>query len=317
MDSSAPNLTPGSFTVAAYITAYEDAEALNACIAALKAQTFPLSQILIVDNSAQPLTLFPAYQRDDTLLIWSHPENLGIAGGLELALQWATQQGYDFLWTFDQDSAPAPDCLALLLETYSNLARADFEIGIVAPTAIDARTRDVVRPSKFLGDRFKGFLSSHPSTPFECDAPITSGSLVWMKAANLILPPDRSLFIDGVDLDYGLRLRQAGFHNIVVPSAIMYHRFGTPFELKLLGKKRAFQLYSPMRYYYICRNQTYLELHHAQGWYQLTCVLRRLKYLIMTSLKILVFEPDSKLVKIRACLLGTYHGLVGKLGKIW
>lgn len=304
-------------TVAAYITAYEDEIALNECVAALRSQTYPIQHILIVDNSPRSLELSDANQADPCIEIWHYPENIGIAGGMSLAIEWSVQYKYDFLWTFDQDSAPASDCLENLLQAYSELATEDYAIGMMAPTAIDARTRQIVKPSLFLGDRFRGFLPDNPTAPYECDAPITSGALVWLKTVDRVEPPDTGLFIDGIDLDYGLRLRQAGFHNLVVPGATMYHRFGVPFQVELLGKKKAFQLYAPLRYYYICRNHTYLELQHSKGWYRFTCSLRRMKFLAMTLLKIVAFDSGSKHQKAIACIIGTYHGFAGKLGKIW
>ncbi len=306
-----------TYNVAAYITAYEDAIALNDCLTALRSQSYALKQIIIVDNSPRSLDLSDANRIDDRLLLWHHPENIGIAGGMALAIQWAVQQGYDFLWTFDQDSAPAADCLERLLKAYGEFATEGFPIGMMAPTAIDARTGQIVRPSLFLGDRFRGFLPDKPTVPYECDAPITSGALVWLQAVDRVEPPDRELFIDGLDLDYGLRLRQAGFHNLVVPGATMYHRFGVPFQVELFGKKKAFQLYAPLRYYYICRNHTYLELQHSKGWYRFTCSLRRVKFLLLTILKILAFDSGSKPKKAIACMFGTYHGFLGKLGKNW
>ena len=168
---------------------------------------------------------------------------------------------------------------------------------MMAPTAIDARTGQTVKPSLFLGDRFRGFLPDNPTVPYECDAPITSGALVWLKTVDRVKPPDIGLFIDGIDLDYGLRLRQAGFHNVVVPGAAMYHRFGVPFQVELFGKKKAFQLYAPLRYYYICRNHTYLELQHSKGWYRFTCSFRRVKFLLLTLLKIVAFDSGSKASK--------------------
>ncbi len=306
-----------AYTVAAYITAYDDAIALNACVTALRSQSYRIQHILIVDNSAEPLKLLEENQADDRLLVWHYPENIGIAGGMARAIQWARQRQYDFLWTFDQDSTPAPDCLERLLAAYATMATETYAIGMMAPTAIDARTGQTVKPSLFLGDCFRGFLPDKPTAPYECDAPITSGALVWLKTVDRVAPPDEGLFIDGIDLDYGLRLRQAGFHNLVVPEAAMYHRFGVPFQLEILGRKKVFQLYSPPRYYYICRNHTYLELRHSQGWYRLTCCLRRIKFLLLTLLKVLAFDAAPKGQKAIACVIGTYHGFVGKLGKTW
>ncbi|MBW4583061.1 MAG: glycosyltransferase family 2 protein [Tildeniella nuda ZEHNDER 1965/U140] len=306
-----------TYKIAAYITAYEDAIALNECVTALRSQSYPIEQILIVDNSPRSLHLTEEHRADERIITWHHPENMGIAGGLALAIQWAVQHEYDFLWTFDQDSAPASHCLETLLAAYTKCATDTYAIGMMAPTAIDARTGQTVKPSLFLGDRFRGFEPANVITPYECDAPITSGALVWLKTVDRVEPPDVGLFIDGIDLDYGLRLRQAGFHNLVVPGAAMYHRFGVPFQAEVLGRKKVFQLYSPLRYYYICRNHTYLELRHSEGWYRFTCCLRRMKFLLLTVLKILAFDNGSKPQKAIACVVGTYHGFLGKLGKTW
>jgi rhamnosyltransferase len=305
------------YQIAAYVTAYEDAEALNACVSAIKAQSVAVNQILIVDNSFEPLPLTLNHQQDATIVVWSQPENIGIAGGLEMAVEWSLQQGFDFLWMFDQDSTPLPDCLALLLQTYTQSVRNDYPIGIVAPTPVDARTGEVIQASRFLGDKFKGFPPPATSQPYECDAPITSGSLLWIETARRVSPPDREFFMDGIDLEYGLCLRNAGFHHLVVPAAKMYHRFGTPVQVKLLGQQKAFQIYSALRYYYICRNQTHIELHHSQGLRKLTCALWRLRYLVFSIGVIALLDTNHKVEKVYACLLGTYHGFIGKLGKTW
>lgn len=302
-----------TYRVAAYITAYQDAAALTACITALQAQSYTIGQILIVDNSPTPLL----EQEEEDVLIWHCPENIGIAAGMARGLAWALAQNYDFLWTFDQDSVPASDCLARLVQTYDQTVRPDYPIGMVAPTPRDARTGEVVQPSQFLGDRFRGFHPPSETSAYECDVPITSGSLVWLGSLREVPPPNPELFIDGIDLDYGLRLRRAGFHNLIVPQAAMVHRFGMPFVVHFGGRKKVFQRYSPLRYYYICRNQTYLELLYSCGGYRVTCSLRRIKFLGLTLLKILVFDAGERSSKIVACLLGTYHGFTGKLGKRW
>jgi rhamnosyltransferase len=315
------NQQVGDFRVVAYITAYRDAVALNVCLAAIRAQSYPVEQILIVDNSPQPLLLTATNQADPRLTIWHHPENIGISGGIDYAIPYAQQFGYDFLWMFDQDSKPTPSCLQQLLQVYQSYAHPDFPVGIVAPTAIDGRTGEVVRAGKFLGDRFQGFPPPSDSTPYECDVAITSGSLLWLATAQQNLLPDQRLFIDGVDLDHGIRLRQAGYHNLVVPAAVMFHQFGTPVMINFFGKKKIIQQYPPIRHYYICRNHTYLELQNSKGLYCLTCMLRRLRYLFVSIGYVLLFDPGSNLLlkwqKISACLIGTFDGFNGRLDNNW
>jgi rhamnosyltransferase len=298
-----------AYRVAAYITAYEDAPALNLCLQGIGAQVTGVGQVLVVDNSRQPLALDPIPNL--AIQVQHHPENIGIAAGIGIAIDWAIAQDYDFLWMFDQDSQPVPDCLKLLLQVYRERARAEYPIGILGPTALDARTGQIVQPARFLADRFEGYKAPSTHEPFECDAPITSGSLLWLPTRAQVPPPDRRLFIDGVDLEYGLRLRQAGFHNLIVPAAIMYHRFGEPLTLKLGGRRPVIQVYSPLRHYYICRNHTHLELLHAHGLFWWTCAGRRIKYAIHTTVLIVLFTPGPKWRKVWACCLGTYRGFCG------
>ncbi len=302
------------FQVVAYITAYEDCRAVQACVTALKTQSYPIAKIFIVDNStSQPVLL----SNSENVIIDAHPENLGISGGLRLALEWSFEHKYDFLWAFDQDSIPASNCLELLLEVYNQVSQVNYKVGIIAPTPIDLRTNKVIEAAVFDRDHFTPCKHNSRVEPYECDAPITSGSLISIAAARTLSPPRADLFIDGVDLDYGLRLKQKGFHNLIVPPAILYHQFGNPIKVKFLQKERFVQIYSALRHYYICRNHTYLETRYAQGWYRLTSCLRRMKYLLRTIILILLYDPKDKFQKIWACLLGTFHGLKGKLSKTW
>ena len=297
--------------VSAYITAYRDLGALNNCLQAIQQQTCPVSQIIVVDNSSPSL---PITAPTPETLIWRYPQNIGIAGGLYQAVRWAAGQAYDFLWMFDQDSEPQPDCLERLLQSYVQLAN-HYPIGMIAPTPIDPRTQVIVRAERFIHDRFQGFAPPDTTQPYECDAPITSGSLLNLATVEQVPPPEPCLFIDGIDLDYGIRLKRQGFYNWVVPTAIMLHHFGSPIQLEILGQKKVFQTYSALRYFYICRNHTWIELKHSQGIYKFSCILRRLKFIISSAFWILLLDPKQKLSKIIACIRGTFHGLANNFEK--
>ena len=299
--------------VVAYITAYEDYKAVEACITAIKNQSFNVEKIFIVDNSTVPTVILSNYE---DVIIDSHPENLGVSGGLGLALKWTFLHKYDFLWAFDQDSIPASNCLEVLLKVYDQVSL-NVNIGIIAPTPTDPRTNKVVEGAIFDRYRFIGCEHKQNAEFYECDSPITSGSLISIAAAKTISPPRTDLFIDGIDLDYGLRLKQNGFHNLIVTKAILNHKFGNPIKVKFFQKERFLQKYSALRHYYICRNHTYLESRSAKKWYRLISIMGRTKYMLYTMFWILLYDSEDKKLKIWSCLLGTYDGLTGKLGKTW
>ncbi|NJN91805.1 MAG: hypothetical protein HC878_16525 [Leptolyngbyaceae cyanobacterium SL_5_14] len=128
--------------------------------------------------------------------------------GLNWSLSWAYENDYDFLWLFDQDSSPHQDCLAKLLDTYTKCFRKGDKVSIVSCTPVDVRTGHVTAPALFLRDQFVGMKVSDHIEPYECDAPITSGSLLNVNLVAHIPPSDPKLFIDGIDLEYGLRLKK-------------------------------------------------------------------------------------------------------------
>ena len=218
--------------IAAYITCYQDQESVNRCIQSIESQSVQAKVIYIVDNSIKPLLL---NDKNELLLIHHYPDNIGISEGLVKALKWAIDQDYDFLWTFDQDSIPAKNCLEMLLATYHQSSQQhDYKVGIVAPIPSDPRTGEIIEGAVFYRDRFQGIKHNNDVDFYECDAPITSGSLISLAAARTISPPCIDLFIDGIDLDYGFRLRQKGFHNLISSKANMHHNYGNPIRVKLL-----------------------------------------------------------------------------------
>jgi rhamnosyltransferase len=303
------------YKIAAYITAYEDPKAVMDCLNSIASQSLPVEKFLIVDNSPKKPLLELTNQ--ENILIKFHPENIGIGAGLTWAIKWAIEQGYDFLWAFDQDSIAHQDCLLKLLSVYKALANSNYLIGIIAPTAIDHRSNHDVQGAVFDRDHFIGYKPVTDAEYYECDSPITSGSLIVLNAAKTIGYPRADLFIDGIDLDYGLRLKQQGFHNLIVTQAFMNHNFGNPIKINFLQQERYIQKYSALRHYYICRNHTYLETRYAKGCYRLTSVMRRIKYMLSTMFWIMLYDFEQQHLKLWACLIGTFHGLKGKLGKTW
>ncbi|ACC82898.1 glycosyltransferase family 2 protein [Nostoc punctiforme] len=305
------------YKIAAYITAYEDPKAVMDCLNAIACQSsFAIDKLLILDNSTKKPLLH--LTNKENILIKFHPENIGIAAGLTWAIKWAIEQEYDFLWSFDQDSVPAANCLEILLKTYYQLSQQDnYKIGIIAPTPSDPRTSKVIEGAVFFNDHFLALKHNSSVDFYECDSPITSGSLISLAAAKTISPPCVDLFIDGIDLDYGLRLRQKGFHNLIATKAIMHHNFGSPIQVKFMNKYRYIQQYSALRYYYICRNHSYLETRFSQGYYHFTSLMRRIKYMLLQILFIMLYDLEDKQLKIWACLLGTYRGLIGNISKTW
>lgn len=308
-----------NYKVAAYITAYQDIEALNNTITAIQKQSYPISEIFIVDNSQNQIISETNYQN---IILEFHPENIGVDGGLNIAIKWAIEKEYDFLWLFDQDSQPLLDCLEILLTQYQELSTTNHNIGIIAPQILDINTSQEFPGYVFQDYKFVPYPGyTQALNYYSCDGVITSGSLVNISAAKSVELPQGNLFLDAVDYAYCMNLRNQDYQVIVVKNSVMPHRLGNYSQVKdRLGKiNHQFLTFtcSPPRYYYACRNHTYFETRHSNKRMLPFCLIHRLKILKDMIIRIIRYEPDFVLLKIWACTFGTFDGLRGRLGKTW
>ncbi|HYW18968.1 MAG TPA: glycosyltransferase family 2 protein [Nodularia sp. (in: cyanobacteria)] len=303
------------YQVVAYITAYKDVKAVKKCLELLKNQSYPIGEIFVVDNSPQQIIF-----SEDGLLVKHCPANIGVAGGLKQAVIWAKEKGADFLWAFDQDSEPDENLLEKLLLKYSLLSTKEFPIGIVAPLAIDVQSQ-----SKIHGLIFGGYKFDLPSELesltdyYECDALITSGSLISLDAAKNVELPREDLFLDAVDYLYCINFKRKGYKVVVIKDAILKHHLGTYRQIKSPKTKQEVFTYtcSPLRYYYSCRNHTFLETRLSTKLMLSQSVIHRLNILRHHLTHIFSYEPDFTLLKAWACMSGTLEGFIGRLGKTW
>jgi rhamnosyltransferase len=305
--------------IASYITAYEDRNALLQCIEAISSQTVSIDQIIIIDNSYKPLIDVREYTNLN--ICFKHfPENIGISGGLGVGIKLALESSFDFLWTFDQDSKPEPDALEKLIYQYDIISSKGNKIGVIGPLPVDMVTGQSWHGIIFDRYRFKESPYAESSEDFyKCDAIITSGSLINLHAAQQVPLPRKDLFIDSVDWDYCMSFKQNGYEIILAKKAILNHRFGNVKEVKSIFKRRKISIYhySSLRYYYMCRNHTFIETRLSISTKSIvSSISQRIKSLIILSIKILIYE-EMRWVKIWACLIGTFDGFRGKLGKTW
>jgi rhamnosyltransferase len=310
--------------VAAYITAYEDIDAVENCVTSLLEQSYHINEIFIIDNSRTKLS--SPILNNANIVIESHPENIGIASGLGIAIRWALERGYDFLWTFDQDSEPLPNTLEKLVFGYTELSTQNDKIGIVAPLTIDIASKAELGGAVFKQYRFipaedgKGSDLQSRENYYECDVVITSGSLVSLDAAKYTKLPNEDLFIDSVDWEYCMNFRQNDYKIFVLKDALLKHNFGdyNSHRKSLRNNLVPVYTYSALRYYYTCRNHTFIEsrLANTSGHLPFS-VLMRFYAMFRKVTKVALYESEGKSLKIWACFRGTFDGFFGRLGKTW
>ena len=97
------------------------------------------------------------------------------------------------------------------------------------------------------------------SNNFEvADYVISSGSLIPIEVLDEVGDMDEQLFIDWVDIEWGMRAKRYGYVSYIAPRVIMRHSIGD--EYVKFGHKNI-NLHTDFRNYFIVRNSIYLSLY--------------------------------------------------------
>lgn len=202
-----------------------------------------VKKVFIVDNSDAAHANRSIFNKIENTEYWSAGENIGISMAINLTAKKAIEEGFNWLITFDQDSV-AEEAMIDKMKAFI-LRYEKQDIGILAP----------VIKSSFI--RFKKL-----KTEFSYfDSVIQSGALHNLVAFEEVQGYDEKLFIDQVDIEYCIRLRTYGYKIIKLNDTVLVHNVNDE-KVKLLyidGRKYFVDKYSPMRYYYIIRNNLYCK----------------------------------------------------------
>lgn len=231
--------------------------------------------------------------------------NRGIGAAQNAGIAAARHAGATHVLLLDQDSIPAPDMVGKLMEALASRPDA----AAAGPRYQDGRQR---MPSPFV--RLRGLRmercaceSTHSVLPV--DFLISSGCLIPMPVLEQVGGMRENLFIDYVDVEWGLRARRHGFLCYGVCAAEMQHRLGDR-PLRFFG--RTMVLHKPLRHYYLFRNALLL---YREAWIPLNWKLA-VGWHLLLKYGFYTFFAKPRLEHLRMMSLGIWHGLQGRSGKL-
>ena len=235
-------------------------------------------------------------------------ENIGIAAAQNQGIEWAKEHRASDVVLFDQDSIPSIDLVRNLVDAKQILIAQGLKVAAVGSRYIDIR-RD--NPPPFI--RIEGLRlvrckcdESNGIVPVEYL--ISSGCLIPMNVINDVGGMENRLFIDYVDIEWGLRAKVKGYQSYGSCLAQMNHSLGDE-PINFIGMK--IPLHSPLRHFYHFRNAVWL---YRQPWVKVNWKIVDgyklfLKYIFYT-----IFAKP-RLLHLKMMSLGIWHGLTNKLGK--
>ena len=272
--------------ILAVIVTYNRRDDLQHCISSLRKQTLSGFDILVVNNGSTDGT--KEYLDNEQGLIVIHQENLGGAGGFYAGEKYAYDNGYEWVWLMDDDGVPTPNQLEVLY---------DFTLKYKEAKVLNALVVDKDNHSRLsfmFGDW--DFAKTQTVEYVNIISPY-NGTLINREVFEKVGFTKKEMFIWGDEIEYAMRIGNAGYQVYTPTKAIHYHpreRSTTAIVLphiinkKILIKPRHFS-----KFYY--RNQGYIhQIYHRRKFYQ---GLKPMFYYAIYFIRKLDFTEAYKAIK--------------------
>ena len=218
--------------LAGIVTFNPDIERLNENISAIINQ---VDKVVVVDNGSENADdIKKILARLSQITLIELDENKGIAKALNEIGSYAVTYQFDYFLTLDQDSVVLPG----LIDAYSQYLDLS-KIGMLNSYHKDRNIKE--NPDGL-------------DSVSEKELMITSATLMPTYLFNAGFTYDERLFIDKVDFDLNIRLRNAGYKLYEIPFYGLLHELGEIKTHNLLGHQIQTYNHSSFRRYYISRN---------------------------------------------------------------
>jgi rhamnosyltransferase len=257
-------------------------------------------KLVVVDNgsSADELNPLRMASNNGGYELIENSENRGIAEALNQGVRRATSQGYPWVILFDQDSTITGGFVEHMFAAWES--HPDRErVASIHPRYVD--------PNSGLEPRVRRMKDGAPVVS------MTSGSLLPAWIFDRIGWFASEYFIDCVDLEYCLRIRAAGYLIADSKQAVLLHAAGhASRNVGFLRFDFRPTNHDAVRRYYIARNRLVLYRKYCPifpRW-----MAKSMYDYSRETIKCFVGEQD-RARKFRNFLLGTWDGLIGKMGR--
>jgi rhamnosyltransferase len=290
--------------VAVVVTFQPDIAALERELIALSPQ---VARIIVVDNGSENLpalkTLLQAYPAD----LESLSVNTGIAHAQNVGVRLAKRYDVPYVLLMDQDSEPAPDMIALLLTALKSLVAQGIAVAAVGPRYVDDRYEALPCFNRVKAFRMQRLGCESPTSVIASDYLIASGSLIPLAVFDEVGEMADDLFIDYIDIEWGLRAKAAGYTSYGVCASRLDHSLGEN-PIRFLG--RTISVHSPIRNYYFVRNAL---LMYRKSYVSCNWVIADMANVLKLLLKSCVVGPQ-RWRRFKYMMLGCWHGLLNRSG---
>lgn len=248
------------------------------CVESLLAAGVAVGQVIVVDNGSSDGSVQVLQERFGSAvhLVVSN-QNLGFAGGNNLGIQCALEQGAQWVLLLNNDTYVAPTFLTEL----ENAVRYDERLGILGPVILYNDFPDQIW---YFGDRLiPGLLATvslyrgrrdHNQFPLLVPVDFVSGCGMLIKSDvfRTIGFFSTAFFLYGEEIDFCWRARTAGFRLAVATRAKMWHKVSASAN-RDPSTSRYLRIRNQIRFYRTYARGVQLPAMIAFTWLRAICIV--------------------------------------------
>lgn len=245
--------------VGAVVLSHNGAQDTIVCLRSLRETTWPGLRTFVIDNASSDDTAALVRTHFPEVTLLRSERNLGYAGGNNLGIERALEDGCDYFLVLNNDTLVEPSTVHALVAS----AQKQSNVGAVAPLITYLEHPEIIW---YAGGDYDARLG-YPGKMRHYRAPVSSvklsgGTTDRFSGAAVLLPRSVIKQVGGFsenlgflyeDVDLSLRIRARGLCVWFAPEAVVRHRVAMTQQ----GE------HSPMSFYYGVRNQLQVAERHA------------------------------------------------------
>lgn len=274
-------------------------DALNV-VACFRRQKYPNYDIIVVDNASSLSHYEELRKKLSDIRIVRLDQNLGFAGGNNVALQIAKENGYDHVIISNDDIVFGDELVTNLIETAESKPKCGL-VGVIEEDYYTGKVRAIGGDGfNFLRSRGKWTKNLPSGKKMSAEFDYVQGALMMLskEALDSGIKLDEQFFMYCEEIDLGFQLKKLGLKAIVDLRTSVKH-------------KSVPRNFIPYQGYYIQRNRLYLSRKHASGFVYLLSLINMT--FVELPIKCLIRIVQGHSDYARACVAGFCDSFMGKM----
>ena len=288
-------------SVCAIITTFDPDPGLPDLVAEIAQQV--RSVYLVNDSGSRDVraSLDSAFSGEPGLRVLHMEKNSGVAAALNRGIHEAAAAGFSKAILLDDDTSVSERIVEDVMLVWGCLEGAGWRPGVIGVSRKDRHS-----------PAFDKAAEVPRKTWWSVRGVITAGSFIDIRSAIAVGGFREEFFIDAVDYEFCERIRRRGLLVARLSSKLITHSVGHAEARKLFGVRFRSTNHSPLRRYYMYRNNAVFAKEQLTRDPLLSLAI--VWFLVKTAL-LIAFVETERPRKCKACLIGLIDGLRGQKGR--